>query len=904
MAGGPDALVPGPGAHRAFDRATIPDLPGGVVDRPRLFRMLNDNLRHPVVTVTGPAGWGKTQLLASWVRSPYCAMPAAWLSVDRSDTDPQVFWPAVMAAVSRIRGPVPEVDRTFDSVAPVAEALLGVEDSLVIVLDDVHLLQGSPVGAGLAGLVRMLPPQVRVVLSGQYLPELPLAKLRVERRVGVITGRELAFTVDETAEMLAESGHVVPAPVAQQLQDRTEGWSAGLRLAVLSLLDGLAPDELLSQFGGDHVEVADYLMSEVLSRLPENVEDFLLRTSICDRINGELAGELTGRDDAAELLRSMALRNVFTTSDGPRQTWFRYHTMLSELLRSRLPSLGPAAVEDLHLRASAWFEAHDMPIEAFDHAARAQRWDRARDLLMSQWLRMYLDGKLVSIAELVDRLPAGVAADPDVRQVRAAVGLALGDGHLSPGEEALSGAGFAAYDGDPGDPGDPGDLRRAAPERTDLTIPELVVDLERARLAGDLHAVVRAAQRLVAHADASAHRDAAIASDLRALAFQHLGITEYWAGRRDDAEAHLREALAEATGSGREYVQLGCLSHLVLVLTVQNRLTEGMRATDAALALVSARGWEITGAAAEVWHALGWVAYLRGDLDLAEKHLAGATLAVRRQDAAVVATVLLVRGLTASLRGRKREALALLDEARRAMSRVRDHYVFDDYVVGEQARLRLAVGDAAGARRVLERHPAVPDGPIHLSVASAELLVHEGDLAGAVALLERATKAGQGLIDQHLQALVLLALLHDRAGDGWKAVATLCSAVALAAPEGYVQPFVQFGRPVERLLRTAAPHAAAHRDFVERLLGQHEALWSATDAPRPPGPGESLAEPLTERELEVLRALNSDASLADLSDSLYISVNTLKAHLRNLYRKLEVGGRHQAVAKAKALGLV
>ncbi|WP_418057459.1 LuxR C-terminal-related transcriptional regulator [Pimelobacter simplex] len=884
--------------HRAFDRTTIPDLPGGVVDRPRLFRMLNESLRHPVVTVTGPAGWGKTQLLASWVRSPYCAMPAAWLSVDPSDTDPQVFWPAVMAAVSRIRGPVPEGDRTFDSVAPVAEALLGVEDSLVLILDDVHLLQGSPVGTGLAGLVRMLPPQVRVVLSGQYLPELPLAKLRVERRVGMITGRDLAFTVDETAEMLAESGNLVPAPVAAELHDRTEGWSAGLRLAVLSLLDGLAPEDLLSQFGGDHVEVADYLMSEVLSRLPENVEDFLLRTSICDRINGDLARELTGRADSAELLRSMALRNVFTTSDGPRQTWFRYHTMLSELLRSRLPSLGPEAVEDLHLRASAWFEAHDMPRQAFDHAARARRWDRARDLLMSQWLPMYLDGKLVSIAELVDRLPSEVAADPGVRQVRAAVGLALGDGHLSPGEEALSGAGFAAYTSDD----DPAHLVVA--DRADLTIPELVVDLERARLAGDLSAVVRAAQRLVAHADASAHRDAATASDLRALAFQHLGITEYWAGRRDDAEAHLREALAEATGSGREYVQLGCLSHLVLVLTVQNRLTEGMRATDAALALVSARGWEITGAAAEVWHALGWVAYLRGDLDLAEKHLTGATLAVRRQDAAVVATVLLVRGLTASLRGRKREALTLLDEARTAMSRVREHYVFDDYVVGEQARLRLAVGDAAGARRVLDRHPAVPDGPVHLSVASAELLVHDGDLPGAVALLERATKAGQGLIDQHLQALVLLALLHDRSGDEWKAVATLCAAIALAAPEGYVQPFVQFGRPIERLLHAAAPHATAHRAFVSRLLDQHEGLWSAADAPRPPGAGDSLAEPLTERELEVLRALNSDASLAELSDALYISVNTLKAHLRNLYRKLDVGGRHQAVAKAKALGLV
>lgn len=312
------ASVPAVGAFVGpFDRPAVPDLPGGVVSRPRLFRVLGDALAYPIIAVTGPAGWGKTQLLASWVPSPQCPLRAAWLTIERSDTDPHLFWPAVMAALSRARVEDRVTERPVDSVVPVVEVLLSAEHPLLLVLDDVHLIEGSPVEPELARLLQHLPPRVRLVLSGQYLPALPLARLRVEHKVFAVTGKDLAFTADESAAMLAEYGIDVSEQIASALCDRTEGWSAGLRLAALSLMDGLPPEDLLDEFGGDHVDVADYLMSEVLSRVPADVEEFLLRTSICDRLTGELAGELSGRQDATELLRWMARHNVFTTADGP-----------------------------------------------------------------------------------------------------------------------------------------------------------------------------------------------------------------------------------------------------------------------------------------------------------------------------------------------------------------------------------------------------------------------------------------------------------------------------------------------------------------------------------------------------------------------------------------------------------
>ncbi|RCW45874.1 LuxR family maltose regulon positive regulatory protein [Halopolyspora algeriensis] len=902
-----------------FDRTRVPELPSGVVNRSRLFHRLGEATAYPITTVTGPAGWGKTQLLTSWVRSPECSLSCAWLTVEHSDTDPRLFWPAVMSAVARARTRDRAAGGAVDSVAPVVEALLAIEEPLLLVLDDVHLFERSAVESELVRLVQHLPPQVRLVLSGRYLPTLPMARLRVEHKVYALTGKDLAFTFGESAAMLAESGVDIPEQVASVLCERTEGWSAGLRLAALSLLDGLPAEDLLHEFGGEHMEVAEYLMAEVLSRLPPDVEDFLLKTSICGRLTGDLAAELTGRDDSMELLRWMARHNLFTTAENPRQVWFRYHPMLGELLRSRLDRLGSNAVRKLHRSASSWYAAHDMPSEAFDHAVRAEDWAPAENLLGDRWLSMYLDGKLMTLRELIDRLPAERVAGSELADVRTAVGLALGDGNHNTTDSALTGAGFDSYTGPAAvpvtqrmeaaahEPAKPAGIEKLIDEagtESPSSAPALVVALERARLAGDLVAAVCIARRLIALSESDEYRGSATASDLQALALQQLGVTEFWAGRRTDSEAHLREALSVALDNGRAYVQLGCRGQLVGVLTPQNRITDALREADDALTLVREHGWEFTGAAAELWHALGWAAYMRGDLDLAEQYLDGASVAVRRQDAAVSTTVLLVRGLIVGLKGRKRDALAMLESAAQVMARLRARYVFADYLLVERARLRLAIGDVAEARALLEEYPDDPGGPVHLTIAKAELLASDGQPEPAIQLLDPAIRIGQGLTDQRLQAIVLLALLQLQGGNEQAAVTTAAEAIQVAAPEQLVQPFLQFGKPVARLLSAAERNGSPHRDFTDLIRARATSLWPVNAGPQLHAGGVDVEEPPTERELEVLQALDGLATLPEISAAMFVSVNTLKSHLRSLYRKLGVGSRRGAVERGRSLGLL
>ncbi|MBT1258366.1 hypothetical protein KHP11_28320 [Rhodococcus erythropolis] len=893
------------------NRTTAPGLPDGVVERPRLFRLLDNSLAYPLVTVTGPAGWGKTQLLVSWIRSRHSSLDAAWLSVDRSDTDPRIFWPALMTAISHVRQTISDTEAPVDTIGPVREALVGLAAPLILVIDDVHLLEGTVVESQLASLVHMLPPGIRVFLSGQYLPALPLAKLRVEQKVFAISGKELAFTTSESAEMLMNSGVDVPEQVVAALRDRTEGWSAGLRLAALSLDDGLSPDDLLKQFGGDHIDVADYLMTEVLSHLPTDIEDFLLRTSVCERLTGGLASELSGRQDGMELLKWMARHNVFTTADSPRPIWFRYHPMLSELLQSRLDHLGRETVNHLHTTAMTWLIAHKMPVEAAEHALRAEQWDSATDILVGTWLGMYIDGKLVQLRELIDRLPPEILAESLLGHVRTAIALALGDATPDPEfgwrwDRLPCASGSSRLSHTPSLFPQPIDA-----SETDATLlksdtlpalSELVLDLERSRLVGDLAGAKSSAQQLI---NLSRSRDvvnAGEASDLRALALQQLGMTEYWAGRRGDAEAHLREALSEATGSGRTYVQLGCLGHLVLVLTAQNRLTEALAEAATAVALARRNNWEFTAATAPLRHALSWAAYMRGNLDLAVNHLDVAEVEVRRHDAAVRATILLVRGMITGIRGRRRDALELLDEAAQVVARMHTPYVFRDYIVGGQIRSMANIGDLDGALCALAVHPEDAAGSIHLSTVRAEVLADTGDLESAIDLLTRATRTGKGFIDQHVEALVLLAVLRERTSDQNGALSSICAAVSLAAPESFVQPFLQFGRPAEHLLESAARHSHLDRVFVKQVLHAFDTL--RPEVSKLSALTDSLDELPTERELEVLRSLDSLDSLPELSASLFISVNTLKAHLRSIYRKLSVSSRREAVAKARSLGLV
>jgi LuxR family maltose regulon positive regulatory protein len=866
-------------------KTSVPQPHAGLVERPRLYAVLDAAVQLPVTSLTAPAGSGKTQLLASWAE--HSELRVGWLTLDRMDADPLRFWTALLVALRRVVEPSEDSLLATLSPAPgtgypasvlpalVVDALAELDEPVVIVLDDVNAIEGSPAAEGLSFLMLHLPASTRLVLSGAYLPGLPRSRLRLEGKLTSVSSRALAFNSAEAQVMLERSGITAAPEFVAELTERTEGWSAGLRLAALTgAEEGVVGDRAV--LAAASAEASEYLVSEVLRHLPPEVQKFLLHTCVCERISGPLGDALTQRSDGSAVLRWLAEHNVFTVSLAEGGEWYRYHAMFATMLRERLSSPDLPAVETLNRRAAQWFADAGLPVESFDHAVRGQAWDLARETVLSSWLSMYLDGELLTLRDMLVQLPAEVGDTADaVSQVRRLVSLAIGDQGLT-----------VAVPPTTAGPGG--------------SVPDLVLAMEQARSRGNLDDVRAAATALLAAAADPGYPQGA-ATDLRALSLYELGVTEYWAGERTEAEEHLRDALAAARSGDRGYVELGCISQLVGVLTAQDRLDDALVVASEGSELARSRGWEQTAAAAELWHALGWVHYLRDQLDESDHFLDLSDEAVRTDDAAVRATIRLVRALVLSQRGQKRRALGQLKDAVRSIEQLRERHVFVDYVDAEIARLSLTLGRVSATRSALADEAKAGES-VHLSVARAELLVSDSQPRAAWELLTKAVQQGEGWLNQRIQAHVLLAVLQAQELGSRSGLAVLAEAVDMAAPERMIQPMLQFGPRVDRMLEVLERRQTPHRDFITEVRSHIASSLTAAHHMRPRDSG--LEEPLTAREVEVLLRLDSMATLPEIAAELYVSLNTVKAHLRSLYQKLQVHGRREAVGRAEELGLL
>lgn len=864
-------------------KISVPRPLSGVVERPRLFALLDEAVRLPVTTLAAPAGSGKTQLLASWV--PGIEYRVAWLTLDHSDGDPWRFWTGVLTALRRV---VPETESTLLSTlspapdngyspavlpALVVDALAELTSPVLLVLDDIHALEDSSAAEGLSFLMSHLPPPVRLVLCGTHLPQLPRARLRLEGRLATVPSGALAFTEDEAEALFLHAGVEVDAELVTELTRRTEGWSAGLRFAALTGAEGgLALDKgMLTEA---EFETSEYLVTEVMRHLPAEVQHFVLHSCVCERISGGLGDHLTGRSDGAAILRWLAGRNVFTVGTDDGSDWYRYHAVFAAMLRRQLDTSGAPSAVELHRRASEWLADAGLVVESFDHAVRGQVWDRARQTLSRSWLSMYLGGELVTLRDMLDRLPPATDGQgQEDSRLRRIAGLALGEPDAGTTEDAGS-------------------------EGRTLTDHVLTLILSRSR--GDL--VTARAAALALHRlaeDPSCPHDTA--TDIRALALHELGVTEYWAGERAEAEKHLREALTAARVGERDYVALGCISQLVGVLTAQDRLDDALQVAADGVELARRRGWEQTAATAELWHALGWINYLRDNLDDADHYLDQSDEAAGEADSAVRATIKLVRALVLSQRGQKRRALAHLEDAAHAIECLREPHIFAAYVEAETARLLLALGQVGAVRRALSAEPE-PGESVHLSIARAELLISDSRAEVAWRLMRRAVEEGSGFLDQRIQARVLLAVLEGQEQGMRSGLVVMTEAVELAATERMIQPMLQFGPRVDRMLEVLERRQSRHHDFIVEVRAHIAASVTAAYRTRPADSG--LEEPLTAREAEVLARLDGMDTLPEIAAELFVSVNTVKAHLRSLYRKLGVHGRREALSRAEELGLL
>ena len=520
------------------------------MSRPRLFGRLTARAR--VIVVSAPPGSGKTVLLRSWISDSGLAERAAWVPAGPSERDPQQFWLAVTGAL-RATGPGSVLVRPLTA-APdldggaIAERLLAdlapLADRVWLVVDDVQEL-GPDALRQLELLIMRAPRGLRFVLAARHDVRLGLHRLRLEGELAEIREPDLRFTVAEAAELLAAAG--VDLPEVALLVQRTEGWAAGLRLAALSLPGHPDPGRFAAEFSGTERTVAEYLLAEVLDRQSDPVRRLLLRTSILERVNGELADLLTGDEGGERALQDLEAANAFVVAVDPARTWFRYHQMFAGLLRLELRRAEPGEVTGLHAAAAGWLAARGSAVEAVRHAQAAGDWELAARLLAGHWPTLHLDGQAATVHELLAGFPAGMpTADTELAVVAAADELAHGSLEAAERYLALAERHLASV------PAGRGEYRRLL-----LGVVRLLLDRQR----GNLPAVAADARDLQAMAEVADAAQPGLGEDLSALALISLGSTELWATASQDAERCLDRGIALARRGGRPHLEFTGLAY-------------------------------------------------------------------------------------------------------------------------------------------------------------------------------------------------------------------------------------------------------------------------------------------------------------------------------------------------------
>ena len=729
-----------------------------------------------VVQMSAPAGSGKTVLMRSWIAETGLARHAAWVPVDSEVRDPQRFWLSVLGALRQtapgaglvrpltaapdLDGPA-IVQRLLTDLAPLAEPLW-------LVIDDVHEL-GPDALAQLELLVLRAPPGLRLILATRRDLRLGLHQLRLEGELTEIRAADLRFTLTEAQALFAAAGVQLPDASVASLHERTEGWAAGLRLAALSLAGHPDPARFAAGFCGSDRTVAEYLLAEVLERQSEEVRRLLLRTSVLERVNGELANLLTGDDGGQRILQELEETNAFVMALDAARSWFRYHHLFADLLRLELRRTAPGEVTGLHRAAAGWLAGHGYPVEAVRHAQAARDWDLAARLLADYWPGLYLDGQAATMHAILTGFPAEApAADAELAALAAADQLAQGS--LEEAQRYLT---LAAL----------GSVSVPADRRGRVQVLLGMVGLLLARQRGNLPAVAEEARRLQAAAEApDAAARPGLGEDLRALALINLGIAEAWAARLDRAEQHLEQGVALAHRIGRPYLEFTGLAHQATIEIYRSFTRTAERTVRPEAEPVAARA----------------VHHIRGMVELARGHDQQALAAFQAAErlAGLFATPHLLLPLT---HARLLLTLVRLGDTERAEQVLA--------ALGEQDRDHDEIRIATAALRLAQHDP------------------HAATIALAPVLDGSALPVRPAWL---VEAFVVEAIARDALGDPLAADGALERALDLAEPDGAVLFFLL--HPAPGLLERHARHGTAHAAL---LAETRSLLAGRTPAPPP-----------------------------------------------------------------------
>jgi LuxR family maltose regulon positive regulatory protein len=899
----------------------IPPTRPQLVLRPRLIERLNESLHRKLTLISAPAGFGKTTLVSEWIASS--TRPVAWLSLDEGDNDPTRFLAYLVAALQTVVANIGEgVLRILQSPQPPTESILTallneittISHNFILVLDDYHVINAKPVDHALNFLIEHLPLQMHLVITTREDPDIPLARLRARDQLNELRAVDLRFTSHEAAEFLNQvMGLDLSAEEVAALESRTEGWIAGLQLAALSMQGREDVPRFIRAFAGDNRYIVDYLVEEVLQRQPERVRSFLLQTSILDRLSGSLCDAVADQEEGNVLLEALERGNLFVVPLDDTRHWFRYHHLFGEVLQAHLKEERPDQVPSLHRRASEWYEHNGLPADAIRHALAAEDFWRAADLIEMIWPAM--DGRFQSATWLgwVKALPDELVRARPVLSVAYAWAL-LNGGELEAGEARLSDAEQWL------------DTTADMSQRPEALSAQMVVVDEaqfrslpasiatarayHAQALGDIPGSVKYARRALNLLPEADHLRRGPAAAL-------LGLSQWASGELEAAHQALADAMAGFQMAGNMHFAISVTYGLADIKIAQGRLREAISTYKRSLHIVAQQGESLVRGTADLYLGLSGLYLEQGDEEAARQHL------LRSEELGEQAALpdwpyrfRLAQARIKEIQGDLDGALYLLEEAERFYYRgpVPDVHP----IAALKARVWVVQGRLTEALGWVGERGLSPDDDLsylrefeHITLARLLIAQSKRDheersthsVREAMGLLERLLKAAEegGRMGSVIAILVLQALAYEAHGDVPSALQFLERALILAEPEGYVRMFVDEGMPMATLLRETAKHGITP-NYVSQLravFGKAGYLMGNTTPVTP-----LLIEPLSERELQVLRLLGTELDGPEIARELMVSLNTMRTHTKNIYNKLGVNSRRAAVRRAQELDLL
>lgn len=891
----------------------IPHARLNAIARPRLTEKLLAGVNQPgsLVLLSGSAGFGKTTLLSEFVEQ--LQRPVAWLSLDEGDNDPIRFWTYLIAACQSVQNGVGEsVLALFHSPQPLPDDaiptilindLAPLTSDMILILDDYHVIQNQSIHAAFSFLLDHLPDQLHLVLSTRIDPPWPLARLRARNQLIELRALDLRFTTDEAAAFLNQMmGLNLSAEDVAALETRTEGWIAGLQLAALSMRGRSDVAGFVKAFAGSHVYVAEYLIEEVLHRQPEDVQAFLLQTSILERLNAGLCEAVTDCQDGQSVLMTLYRANLFLVSLDEEGQWFRYHHLFSDLLAYRLKqTLSASAIQKLHCRASAWLAQNDLFDEAIQHALVGKDYEQAISLVERVARTMMFTGRVNDLRNWLEALPeASFDAHLYLKIYRTWIDLLQGKMDLS--EPALLKMET---------------MLRALPSSpaNDTLLKEMIVILSHwVALAGNTSRAIHLSQEALGflpEGDKAA----------RARVFSALAIAYGSEGDVEKADAAFRECLRLAQASANYSLAAHTMMRGGIWLGYYGKLHEAARLYQSIIDMGVQAGQKIFYPAGQGLIGLASIYLEWNELESAEKALQQGMELCSQAGLDGVFTGWILKSRLRQAKGDLAGALQELQVLERTFPGS------DTFTLTiRQIQVHLAMGNTNRAFQLslpmigmLSReveHASIEPPVVVVEIVETILIrvyLAQGEIEKVLDLLERlqATAEPGGrfghLIEVHL--LRALALQMQNHGEtSAMAIESLGQALALAEPEGYALLFAEAGPNVIPLLNGVMKDSVAPdqvKKYARKLLNIVTREDKSAASPiEGPGPADEMIEPLTDRELDVLRLIADGLKYEEIAGRLFISLNTVRTYVKGIYGKLNVNNRSQAIAQAHHYKLI